>query len=186
MTSLPTIHTFAPTGLAAPVNVRTTVINGEPWFVAADVCRALGLRADAAKDARIQPDEFVVVRKVRDLTPLLLGLFRGTDSQLRLLSESGLYKLIPRSDKKEALAFQDWVTREVLPALRKTGSYALADTGHVAMPLPLEISETLAALVTAQQETNRLLGELIAARAKPGVVEKAAGHARSPRLCGSV
>ncbi|MBS7705189.1 BRO-N domain-containing protein [Chelatococcus asaccharovorans] len=49
-------------------------------------------------------------------------------------SESGLYKLIMRSDKPEARAFQDWVTREVLPAIRKTGSYVLqgADRSTVA------------------------------------------------------
>ena len=180
MTSLPTIHTFAPTGLAVSVNVRALLLDGDPWFVATDACRALGLNGNTTNHMRrLLDDEQRRVERTT-VTPSNGG------AAMVLVSESGLYKLIMRSDKSEAASFQDWVTREVLPALRKTGSYALADTGHVAMPLPLEISETLAALVTAQQETNRLLGELIAARAKPGVVEKAAGHARSPRLCGSV
>jgi prophage antirepressor-like protein len=126
------------------VNIRTTLIDGEPWFVAADVCRAPGLRADASKDSRIMPTEFQVVVKQRDLTPSLLGLFRGTDHRLRLLSESGLYKLIMRSDKAEALAFQHWIASEVLPSIRNTGSYALADHGREAMPLPLNIAEAIA------------------------------------------
>jgi prophage antirepressor-like protein len=46
----------------------------------------------------------------------------------RLLSESGLYKLVMRSDKPEAKAFQDWMTREVLPAIRKVGMYVMGDT----------------------------------------------------------
>lgn len=44
---------------------------------------------------------------------------------LNLISESGLYKLVMRSDKKEAKQFQDWVTREVLPSIRKTGTYTM-------------------------------------------------------------
>ncbi|MBD7942150.1 BRO-N domain-containing protein [Brevundimonas guildfordensis] len=123
------------------VNIRTTMIDGDPWFVAADVCRALGLRPDASKDSRIEPTEFVVIAKQRDLTPSLLGLFQGTNHKLRLLSESGLYKLIMRSDKAEAVVFQNWVTQEILPSIRKTGKYAPADHGREALPLPMDIAE---------------------------------------------
>lgn len=52
-------------------------------------------------------------------------LFIGFESSLTLVSESGLYKLIMRSDKPIAATFQDWVTREVLPSIRKTGGYLL-------------------------------------------------------------
>lgn len=58
-----------------------------------------------------------------------------------IVSESGLYKLIMRSDKKEALVFQHWIASEVLPSIRKTGKYALADHGREAMPLPIDIAE---------------------------------------------
>lgn len=125
------------------VEVRTTLIDGEPWFVASDVCRALGLRPDAAKDSRLRPEEFQVVSKTRGSTPPLPGLFRLNDFRLRLLSESGLYKLIMRSDKVEALAFQHWIASEVLPSIRKTGTYALADHGREAMPLPVDLAEAL-------------------------------------------
>ena len=53
-----------------------------------------------------------------------------------IISESDLYKLVMRSDKPEALAFQHWIASEVLPSIRKTGTYALADHGREAMPLP--------------------------------------------------
>jgi prophage antirepressor-like protein len=51
-----------------------------------------------------------------------------------LVNESGLYKLAARSDKPQAKLFIDWVTREVLPSIRKTGTYALADHGRDQMP----------------------------------------------------
>ncbi len=60
----------------------------------------------------------------------------GVDD-LTLLSESGLYKLIMRCDKPEALPFQDWVAREVLPAIRKDGAYIMGEekvrTGEMPM-----------------------------------------------------
>lgn len=60
----------------------------------------------------------------------LRGLFAGNIGHLTLISESGLYKLIMRSDKDSARPFQDWVTKEALPSIRRTGSYALADHGR--------------------------------------------------------
>ena len=57
----------------------------------------------------------------------LPGLFSGTTPALAIITESGLYKLVMRSDKPEARQFQDWVTREVLPAIRKDGMYAARD-----------------------------------------------------------
>ena len=131
------------------VDIRTATIDGEPWFVAADVCRALGLRPDtvrtSGKGARaLQPAETRVLMKTRDpVTSLPDGLFRRNDYRLRLLSESGLYKLVMRSDKDEAVVFQNSVTQEVLPSIRKTCSYALADYGREAMPLPMDLAETL-------------------------------------------
>lgn len=147
------------------VNIRTTQIDGEPWFVAADVCRALNLRPDTVrttgKGARaLQPAETQVLVKTRDpVTSLPEGLFRQNDYRLRMLSESGLYKLIMRSDKAEAVVFQNWVTQEVLPSIRKTGKYALADHGREAMPLPMDIAEELSWL----QQRRSLLGSIIRA-----------------------
>lgn len=112
-------------------DVRVVVIDDEPWWVAADACRALGL--DLAKGThnhllKVSPEE------KRPVPPNLLR-GKGT-SNITIVSESGLYKLVMRSDKPEARAFQNWVTREVLPAIRKDGSYVLGEekvrTGEMA------------------------------------------------------
>lgn len=72
--------------------------------------------------------------------------FFGRAPRLVVVSESGLYKLIMRSDKATARPFQDWVTKEVLPSIRRTGGYLLneaaRETAHAdtrdAMPMPEE------------------------------------------------
>lgn len=109
-------------------NVRTVVTNGCPWFYAADVCSAVALS---------------------DTNKALLGLdddekceheqYSGSGRKPLLISESGLYSLILRSRKPEAKIFRKWVTSEVLPSIRKTGSYsrdlesALTDIHGLAM-----------------------------------------------------
>ena len=100
--------------------VRTVTLEGNPWFVAQEVlaCIALNPNQTWAHLRPLSEDE------KRTVTPTTLtSLFRvGRGSKrLTLISESGLYKLIMRSDKPEARAFQDWVTRDVLPAIRKEG-----------------------------------------------------------------
>jgi hypothetical protein len=95
--------------------VRTLNINGDPWFIARDVCQILGLENITHAVAGLDDDE-KGVRKVN--TP-------GGDQQMIIISESGLYTLIIRSNKPQAKPFRKWVTSVVLPAIRKTGSYAL-------------------------------------------------------------
>jgi prophage antirepressor-like protein len=80
-----------------------------------------------------------------------------------IVSEPGLYRLIMRSDKPDAIVFQNWIAEEVLPSIRKTGKYALSDHGRDAMPLPMDIAEAIASFTAAQQEGNRLLAEVLAA-----------------------
>ena len=87
--------------------------------------------------------------------------FLGGAGMATAITESGLYKLIIRSDKPEAREFQDWVTREVLPAIRKTGGYLLNEearpVAHAAnlasMPVMAQIAQALSA---AQGEIDRL------------------------------
>ena len=86
-------------------------IKGEPWFVAADVCRALGL--DMQKNSATH---YLGNLGADEKTSQPVTGMRGKPPAL--ISESGLYKLVLRSDKAEARQFQDWVTREVLPAIR--------------------------------------------------------------------
>jgi len=88
--------------------------NGEPWFVAKDVCEILGLTArDSVR--HLDQDEKTYVPRT------YLGMFPGKD--MLLINESGLFSLIMRSRKPEARRFKRWVTRDVLPAIRKDGAY---------------------------------------------------------------
>ena len=98
-------------------NVRVTMgENGEPMFVAADVCQALTIDNHRNVLARLDDDEKGV--QIMD-TP-------GGRQELATVNESGLYSLILTSRKPEAKRFKRWVTHEVLPSIRKTGSYVSA------------------------------------------------------------
>lgn len=90
--------------------VRTVVLNSEPMFCLADVCKALDIKnaTDVAK--RLDDDE---------RTRLNLG----RQGETNFVTESGLYAVILRSDKQNAKKFRKWITGEVLPSIRKTGSY---------------------------------------------------------------
>lgn len=97
-------------------NVRVIMIDGEPWWVAADVCAVLGIAQPANAVARLETDD---LRQAEVIDTL------GRRQQTNVINESGLYDLIIRSDKPAARPFRRWVTSEVLPAIRKTGVYAV-------------------------------------------------------------
>ena len=97
---------------------RTLDINGEPWFVLADVCRELEIKNVSDAASRLDQDEKMTLA----LNEGQSGV-RGGPRQMNVINESGLWSLILRSDKPEAKRFKKWVTSEVLPAIRKTGSY---------------------------------------------------------------
>ncbi len=112
-----------------------------------DACRALGLGGLHAGTSRhtyhIPADEkrvttFAEIDPQTDCGSKGRGGLRA-NTKLSLISESGLYKLVMRSDKPVARPFQDWVTREVLPSIRKTGGYKL-EPGET-MPLPASIAQ---------------------------------------------
>ena len=95
--------------------IRSLIKDGEPWFVAKDVCDVLGIQ---------QP-----VRAVENLDSDEVSKTHITDSLNRqqetyIINESGLYALVIRSNKPNARKFRKWVTSEVLPSIRKTGKYA--------------------------------------------------------------
>lgn len=97
--------------------IRVVDIKGVPWFVAADVCKVLGMTNITVAIQPLSSDE-----KGLSSTETL-----GGNQRLNTVSESGLYKLILRSRKPNAAPFQDWVTRVVLPAIRKDGGYILGE-----------------------------------------------------------
>jgi prophage antirepressor-like protein len=92
---------------------RTLEIDGEPWFVLADACRALGIKNPSDVAARLDEDE----KGVAQIETL------GGSQMARIINESGLYSQILRSEKPEAKGFKKWITSEVLPSIRKTGGY---------------------------------------------------------------
>lgn len=93
--------------------VRTTVIDGEPWFVAADVCHALDIGNPSDALNRLDDDERTLVS--------IEGASNG--KPVNGVNEPGLYSLVLGSRKPEAKAFKRWITHEVIPAIRKTGGY---------------------------------------------------------------
>ena len=95
--------------------MRTVMRDGEPWFVAADVCSVLGYaNSRAAVAAHVEADD----KGVTNHDTL------GGRQRLTIINESGLFALILRSNKPEAKVFQRWVTKNVLPSIRKHGAYA--------------------------------------------------------------
>lgn len=94
--------------------VRTMNISGEPWFVLKDVCDVLGLSTPARVAERLDSDEVSQAHLIDSV---------GRSQEMTIISESGLYNVILRSDKPEAKPFRKWVTAVVLPSIRKNGGY---------------------------------------------------------------
>lgn len=97
-------------------NVRIEMVIGEPWFVAADVCNAIGIGNPTEALRRLEDDEKSTLR-----------ISEGGPER-NIVSEAGLYSLILCSNKPEAREFKRWITHEVLPSIRKHGIYATPAT----------------------------------------------------------
>lgn len=95
--------------------VRTVVLDGQPWFVAADVCSALGIQNVSQAVDKLDDDE----RSMFNI---------GRQGATNIINESGLYSLVLGSRKPEAKAFKRWITHDVIPTIRKTGSYSVKPT----------------------------------------------------------
>lgn len=118
--------------------------DGQPWFVAADVCAALDIANSRDAVSRLDADEKGVANTD---TP-------GGLQRVGVVNESGLYSLILTSRKPQAHAFKRWVTHEVLPAIRQTGGYMVARADETP-------EETLArAVIIAQQTIERQKAQL--------------------------
>lgn len=111
------------------VHIRAMLIDGEPWFVAKDVCHALGIENSRQALRRLDDDERNTV--------ISNDGNRGNPN-LAVVNESGLYALILTSRKPEAKRFRRWVTSEVLPAIREKGFYSVFPETEDAAKLRLE------------------------------------------------
>lgn len=96
--------------------IRTAKIGEENWFVLADVCRVLEIRNHRDARTRLNKDGVGTTDVIDSL---------GRVQQANIINESNLYKLIFQSRKPQAEKFSDWVTGEVLPTLRKQGTYSM-------------------------------------------------------------
>lgn len=94
--------------------IRTVIIDGEPWFCMTDICKALEISNTSQAKTRLNADG-VITNEVIDSI--------GRKQNANFVNEPNMYKLIFQSRKESAERFTDWVTSEVLPSIRKTGSY---------------------------------------------------------------
>lgn len=141
--------------------VRTIEKNGQAWWVLKDVCDVLQLDSPHKVATRLDEDE-------RNLIPLTDSL--GRKQKTQVINESGLYNVILRSDKPEAKPFRKWVTSEVLPSIRKTGTYNITNK----QSKTLEIKETNARVRLSNQFLKLAKVDTLSEEYKNILVAKAA------------
>lgn len=125
--------------------VRVVEQNGEPWFVAVDVCRCLEV-------------DTTTVRRLDDDEKNTLRLTQGTSGNpnVTVINEPGLYSLVLGSRKPEAKAFKRWITHEVIPSIRKHGAYATPETIDSILRDPDNAIRLLLELKNERQKTEQL------------------------------
>lgn len=139
--------------------VRTKVINNEPYFSLNDVCRILEINNPSQAKTRLNKDG-VISNEVIDSM--------GRTQQANFINESNLYKLVFQSRKSEAEKFADWVTSEVLPSIRKHGAYMSSEVIEKTLSDP----DYLIRLATnlKEEKAKRALAEAQIERDKPKVL----------------
>ena len=125
--------------------LRGGLINNEPFFVLADVCKALNLT---------NPTEVAKTLSEGTLSSIEVAI-NNRQVRVNAVSESGLYKVIFQSRKEEALQFQEWVTSEVLPSIRKNGMYATTPTLENMINNP-DFAISLLTKLKEEQELRRI------------------------------
>lgn len=137
--------------------LRGGLINGEPFFIAKDICESLGLSNVSQALSRLDDDE----KGITNIYTL------GGNQNISTINESGLYSLILTSTKQEAKQFKKWVTSEVLPSIRKNGIYATTPTLENMINNPDFAIELLSNLKKerelkeiAQKENNMLVAKI--------------------------
>lgn len=129
--------------------VRTlTFETGQTWWVLKDVCEVLGLSNPSRVAQRLDDDE-VSKFDLRPNSELGRGLL---NTEANIVNESGLYKIVLRSDKPEAKEFQRWVTHDVLPSIRMHGGYMLGQERMTPEQMALASMRWLRSKVREQEE----------------------------------
>lgn len=117
-------------------SIRSSLVKGEPWFIAKDICDVLGLTNSRKTLTALDDDEKGVT--ISDTL--------GGKQEMAIINESGLYHLIILSRKPEAKVFRKWITSEVLPSIRKNGFYV-----HPSMKLS----------IAQQRKLDRVMRDLV-------------------------
>jgi anti-repressor protein len=136
--------------------VRTVQIDGEPWFVLADICRELEISHVKDTATRIDEDDLGQTEVIDRM---------GRSQKVWIINESGLYTVILRSDKPQAKPFRKWVTSVVLPSIRKHGAYMTDQALEKALTNP-DFLIQLATQLKTEQEQRRRLETTVAAQSK--------------------
>lgn len=140
------------------VAVRVVMVDGEPWFVLADLCRVLDIT---------NPSNVVARLDQAGINTLRLTEGNRGNPNVTIINEPNMYEVVIRSDKPEAVAFRRWITGTVLPEIRKTGGYNTApaltedEIVHQALAITArrveELTERVAELEPKAEVADRLL-----------------------------
>lgn len=141
--------------------VRTAVVNDEPMFCLADICRVLEIKNVSDCKSRLRQKGIVTTDT----------LTNGGKQKMIFIDESNLYKTIFQSRKESAERFTDWVTGEVLPSIRKTGSYQKKLSPQEMMRIQLGMLDDVSDRVSKLENTmnidygqQKVLNDLVSAR----------------------
>ena len=123
--------------------IQIKVVNNEPWFLVSDIAKALGNSdvSNMVKSANIK-EKHKGTYGVRTL---------GGEQKMLFVDEAGMYKILMKSRKAVAEEFQDWVSEQVLPSIRKTGSYSVNQNNALPADYEIQLMKAKTALIQAQQ-----------------------------------
>jgi len=133
--------------------IRTVEIDGEPWFVGKDIATALGYSDTSDAIKRHIDEEDKLTRCFTD---------SGQSRQMYVINESGVYALVFGSKLESAKRFKHWITSEVLPQIRKTGSYAVAKTPtEMLVLMAQELDKQSKAVLEVKEDVKRLESKIM-------------------------
>ena len=157
-------------------DIRTVMVDNEPWFVAKDVCEVLGISNSNDAIASLEDDELVSVKPISG----------GQRREMKAVSESGLYALIFKSRKPGAKRFSKWVTSEVLPMIRKSnGVYVSAQKAEEILSNPDTIISLARQVKDYQTNTLKLQRQIEADKPKV-IFADAVGASQNSILIGDL
>ena len=122
--------------------IQIKVIDNNPWFLASDIAKALSVKnvSDMVKSANIKEKHCRIV----------LNYTLGGEQKMLFVDEAGMYKILMKSRKAVAEEFQDWVSEQVLPSIRKTGSYSVNQNNALPADYEIQLIKAQTALIQAK------------------------------------